>query len=127
MISIQSDENAYDAAVLAHGRSNPARTFLEDLTLHLRHGYVVSIPGMFLMGRPVCKDAPYEQLTDITHRFESPDCWFVWLAAGPHPSVIVQCMPFHLPYVMWERNNRPRVYSTHRLIHALTTLKSIRP
>lgn len=113
-------ENAYQAAMRAHAASFPLRTFLEDLTLHLEFGYVVSMPGLFLMGRPVQKEAPYELLIDPRNRFLRPDAWFVWLAAGATPDKLISCMPYHLPYVMWERNNKLRIYSTETLLNALT-------
>lgn len=91
------------------------RTFPQDLYLHLRHGYVISTPGLFVMGRPILVDYTHEQLCDISLIPEHPDCWLVWAAAGAHPRDILRQMPYYLPYVGWQRRNKFRFYLTTQL------------
>ncbi len=110
----------FKQAMEIYSREFCKRTFLEDFTLHLTHGYVISLPDRFLMGRPVRKDATYEQLIDITHRFNEPDAWFVWAAAGCHPYHLLKSLPFNLQFIGWERRNRPRFYKLIDLqLHAI--------
>lgn len=102
------------------------RTFDHDFILHLRHGYVIANERTFLMGRPICKDADSNLIFDPSHKFASPDCWLVWLAAG-ELQAFFQFMPYYLPWVGWERDNVFRTYPTEkvkRLIHGNTLVTS---
>jgi hypothetical protein len=89
-----------------------ARTFPQDLCLHLRHGWVLSSPSFFMMGRPVLHTAPESLILDPTHRFDNADAWLVWVAAGSHPRELIRHMPFQLPYLGWQKRNRLRWYAT---------------
>ena len=92
-----------------------ARTFAEDLSLHFYCGWIISTPAVFLMGRPVRRDAPYEQLTDPAVTFEQPDCWWIYLAAGKGVGEFWRHEPYPLPWIGWERRNTPRFYERERL------------
>lgn len=89
------------------------RSFYEDLALHLENGYVLSTPKAFVMGRRVDRQAPAEHLLDPARVWESGDCWWVWLASGDLRDVL-GLMPFPLPWIGFERNNRPRFYRLDR-------------
>jgi hypothetical protein len=89
--------------------------FPQDLCLHLRHGWVIVSPSLFLMGRPVRRSAPYDLLNDISHTFTDPDAWLVWAAAGAPPCHLIRHMPHKLPYVGWARHGRIRWYLTSKL------------
>lgn len=88
------------------------RTFPQDLCLHLRYGWVLSSPSFFMMGRPVLHTAPESLILNPTYRFNAPDAWLVWVAAGPHPRDLYRHMPFPLPYLGWQKRNRLRWYPT---------------
>lgn len=92
------------------------RDFFTDLHGHLIGGYVFVTPTMFVMGRPVAKDAPYEQVTDPSYRFEAPDAWLVYLASGNGLKEFFRHEPFILPFIGWERDNRLRFYRRERLM-----------
>lgn len=96
--------------------------FGRDLKKHLVHGFVVSTPQGFAMGRPVRHDAPLDELMQISVAFENPDCWLIWCAAG-QLSVIAQFLPFWLPLIAFHRADerragvqKLRVYQTSRLV-----------
>ena len=98
-------------AAKVYEREICARTFSEDLELHLVSGYVVSTPDIFIMGRPVKHNAEPALIVDAAHPFARKDwdCWHIYTMAGD----IKQCWgyyPFPLPFVSWERNNKLRVY-----------------
>ncbi len=80
-----------------------ANTFEEDLCWHLEHGYVFSTPTCFLMG------------------YQSNDTWHVSLCAGDLLEAL-SLMPYRLPWVRFERNNKLRYYKTERLYEQIARL-----
>jgi hypothetical protein len=73
------------------------------LELHYRHGYVVSTPEVFVMGRPVERDALPEEIRDPAFNiWNHPDAWWFHGFWG-NPHVLWRMMPFDLPYVGWEK------------------------
>lgn len=82
--------------------------FDSELAAHLAHGFVISTPDAFLMGRPVSSDAPHGLLADPFHRFPAADCdaWMVWLAAGDLRA-IWRMVPYRLPWIAWARREGP--------------------
>lgn len=101
------------------------RTFEEDLTAHLHHGYVYSTPEYFLMGRPVCSEAPQELINDVWCAFDPHDwdAWYVYAFAlsrerGLQGLVkkLLTHIPFYLPLLAWERSGEPlKFHSTEKL------------
>ena len=91
-----------------------ARTFDEDLRLHLAHGVVISRPDFFVMARPVSTLATPAKIVDPHFQFHAPDAWHVYLAAGNIPRAW-EYLPFHLPWISFERRNVLRFYSLDRL------------
>lgn len=113
--------NPFQEAQAFYKRDPGKRTFPEDLVLHLQYGWVVSSPTVFLMGRPVVRGADVALILEPSHKFENPDAWLVWFAAGADPISCLHLMPFYLPYVGWEKNNRLRFYPTRYFTsHAFT-------
>lgn len=103
-----------------------ARTFVEDLEIHLLGGYVFSTPSYFIMGRAVNADGTNEQIVDPTYHFEVADCWHVYLAAGENPfGEFLRLMPYELPYISWERKNRLRIYRTSWILGKIEVPSSI--
>ena len=105
----------YERAILVYQQEKCARPFEVDLALHLAHGYVIAMPDVFVMGRPVRRDAPVDEIHDPAKTFDLPDCWWVWLAAG-NLARILDLEPFPLPYYGFERDNEPRFYRREQLI-----------
>lgn len=103
-----------DKARQVYSQEPCARTFDEDLRLHLKFGYVFSTPEFFIMGRPVDSTAEYHLVTDPSLQFPEPDAWLVYLAAGDL-SMFWTIKPFDLPYIGWERDNALRFYPSERL------------
>ncbi|MEI6278311.1 MAG: hypothetical protein WCQ16_02865 [Verrucomicrobiae bacterium] len=97
-----------------YGRFRQPRTFDEDLAAHLQNGVVASTPTHFLMARAIVRGAPGAD--DPWVRFDNPDTWLIWAAAGPcAESVKTFCLtvqPFPLRWVAWARRNGPLIYHT---------------
>jgi hypothetical protein len=98
----------FEQAVAVYSREPCARTFDEDLRLHLRNGYVVSTPDFFVMARPV-RRIIIEGICNPAIRFEKPDCWHVYLLAGSIQKALT-ALPYDLPWMSWERGNVLRFY-----------------
>jgi hypothetical protein len=87
-----------------------ARTFDQDLSWHLDHGFVFSTPEFFVMGRPVNSGAKPEIIVGL-NRFPATVCdaWHVYLMAGDM-SKAWGILPWELPLVTIERRNVLKVY-----------------
>jgi len=97
-----------------------ARSFGEDLNLHLAHGFVFVTPDVFLMGRPVIKNAPKDQILSPWIQFQNPDCWHVWLAAGRGSlQALTKLEPYPLPWFSWERDNHLHFYRRDSLLRRI--------
>lgn len=97
------------------------RTFEEDLQLHLSNGYVHATPDFFVMGRAVLSTATDEEIVNPAITFTEPDCWHVYLCAGCWQKAFM-VMPYFLPLISWERNNKLRKWATAKILdkaHAL--------
>lgn len=117
-------ESAYDAARAVYDSEPCARTFEEDLALHLRFGYVFSTPDAFIMGRAVNRNAPYQDILSPWVAQSSPDAWLVWLASGSGAlALFMEREPFPMPFIGWERDNKLRWYRRQDLIrHVARTI-----
>jgi len=109
----------YLHALRAYEGDSSPRTFNEDLSWYLEHGFVFSRPDFFVMGRPVAQYAGYALITGL-HRFPSHncDCWHVHLMGG-NLAPVTKVLPWPLPLVSFERNNRLRFHTLaniHRLL-----------
>ena len=102
--------NAFLKAIEVYQRESCARTFNEDLSWYLEHGFVFSRPDLFMMGRPVSQYAGYDAITGL-FKFNSKacDCWHVHLFAG-NIAPAFQFMPWSLPWISFERNNELRFW-----------------
>lgn len=103
-------------AALVYKRELCGRTFEQDLQIHLVNGFVVATPDYFIMGRPVCSQAPHYEIVDCTFPFppEEQDCWHIHCMAGD----LRKCWdfyPFQLPFVSWEKRNRLRFYRMEQI------------
>ena len=89
--------------------------------VHKRQGFLFSTPEFYVMGRPVRKYAPMEQILDVEHVFATGtcDCWYVFLMAGDTRKAW-SILPYELPWMCWQRDNDPldelRFYETRRLM-----------
>jgi len=108
------------------------RTFREDVEAHLLHGWIISTPELFLMGRCVVRSAGFSAINDPWHGFPPRDCdtWYVYAAATSTPSSAaglvkktIAHMPRPLQFCAWirERDNRLRFYSTAKLTQLCAT------
>lgn len=87
------------------------RLFIDDLTLHMKNGFVFSTPEFSLMGRAVRKDALESLIVDPSSVFErsQADCWHIYLFAGDLTKAST-IMPWPLPWISIERKNELRFY-----------------
>ncbi len=100
-----------EQAAAVYDREDCQRTFRQDVELHMLHGYIFSTPDVFVMGRPVNKDAPHSLIVDPSHVFprEQWNCWLLYLAAG-RLGDFWRWEPFPLDFIAWERKNVLRIY-----------------
>ena len=103
------DKSPVELAAAVYEQEECVRSFREDLEAHLLHGYVYSTPEAFVMGRPVKKDAPREDIVNPWITFTDPDCWHLYLFAGPFHAAFA-APPYQLPWVSFERKNHLRFY-----------------
>lgn len=106
----------YARAIEVYATEKCARTFAEDLSLHLHFGFVHSTPDYFIMGRPVLKAAPIEQIVNCRHIFTgiTCDCWHVYLACGDIARAW-EVLPWPLPWISFERKNELRFHELERI------------
>lgn len=98
-----------------------ARTFTQDLVLHLANGYVYSDPDAFIMGRPVDRFADPAEIVNPEVVFKEANAWLVYLAAG-HLQDLYRFLPYHLDYVGWERDNKLRFYPFDQIHEIICSL-----
>jgi hypothetical protein len=100
-----------ERAAEAHRDDNSPRSFREDLEAHLLHGYVFSTPEYFVMGRPVKSMGNPIDLVNPWVNWPREDCdaWLVYLASGDMHQAL-SCVPYPLPWVMYERGNVLKMY-----------------
>ena len=88
---------------------------------HKCNGFLFSTPDFYVMGRPVIRCAPLEQILDVTHRFDPELCdtWYVFQMAGDVRRAW-SILPWELPFICWQRDNDPsdelRFYETARMM-----------
>jgi hypothetical protein len=84
----------------------PDRLFVQDVALYLRHGFLINMPRLFVMARPVRKDARlFHAIERPSVRFPDPDAWFVCMAVG-NLRELGRWLPFPLPHVCFYRKFR---------------------
>lgn len=89
--------------------------------MHMARGFLFSTPAFYVMGRPVRKYAPIEQILDVGHMFDFEQCdtWFVFLMAGDIRQAW-KVLPWELPFIAWVRDNDPlgelQFHETRRLM-----------
>ncbi len=105
-----------EQAAAIYERESCARTFREDLELHLLNGFVISGPDFFMMGRPVCKYWGDQFTIDPTFNptNDKRDCWHCYLMAGNMLKAF-QFVPYPLPFISFERKNKLRFYRLDEL------------
>lgn len=88
---------------------------------YMNNGYVFSTPDVFLVARPVMRDADAELIADPLYPFleHEIDAWFVAIAAGD-PRLFWTFCPFELDYVGYQRTAAESIRwlnaNTHRRI-----------
>lgn len=105
-----------ERAAEVYQREPCARSFRDDLEIHLLHGFVFSRPDFFVMGRPVIRSAPRELIVNPLHRFPSSECdtWHVYLMAG-NLAPAYSIMPWPLPWLSFERKNVLRFWPMSKM------------
>jgi len=98
------------------GQEKGEETFYYILDSHLLNGYVSASPDHFFMARPVDRDAPYDDLIDISKTYspESQDCWCIYFVSGNMKKAFDN-LPFYLPYCTFERNGSLKFYLLEKL------------
>ena len=112
-------------AQAVYEREACARSFYEDLYLHLIWGYVASSPTFFAMIRPVWREWPIEWKRDPERVAHDGDSWWVWLVAGDMAEAI-QHLPDVRQWIEYERLNVPRAFPLARFLACNRRLSSPR-
>lgn len=113
-----------EVAASLYGPDGIPGSFRDDLNAHLHHGFVVSTPDAFAMGRPVARVAPHRLHADPWFEFppESCDAWMIWLAAG-EVGDLWRLFPYELPWVGWaRRQGNLRWYEFNRFQSSLAKI-----
>lgn len=88
---------------------------------HKEQGFVFATPRFYVMGRPVRKYAPLEQIMDVEHVFEPKSCdtWFIFQLTGD----MRECwsiLPWEMAWMAFTRDNDPeqelKFYETRTLM-----------
>lgn len=108
--------NPFEKAQEVYRREPCARTFDEDLFLHLKHGFVFSTPEYFIMGRAVDRNADPVLIVNPRCTFgrDEANAWMIYLMAGD-PSKAWSIMPWPLGWFGFERRNDLRWYQAERI------------
>lgn len=106
----------YERARRVYETEACARSFEEDVFLHLQHGYVIARPDAFAMARPVWKHWSYRELASPWIVAPEGDCWWIWLLAGDMREAMKWLPDAHRPWVGYERVNVPRFVRRERLV-----------
>ena len=108
-----------EKAIEVYDREPGPRSFSDDFALYLTHGYVISTPRCFVMGRPVDSKAPLETVLCPWIQHENPDCWWIGLMAGDITEAF-RFLPGKLKKIGFEKNNKPRFYDLERFHNVAT-------
>jgi hypothetical protein len=94
------------------------RTFANDLAEHLKHGYVLGTPTGLVLGRPVPRDTDPQLIVTPEVSFDTKDCdcWHIWLGVGDWHSILLDHLPYHLPWMSWERRFILRFHRTEKVL-----------
>lgn len=117
----------FQQAAAVYDREPCARSFAEDLELHLLNGWVASSPGYFVMARPVPSAADLERVRDPAWLWPAEDCdaWWIYLAAGDLAAAC-RCIPFPLEFMGFERKNQSRFLPFGSAVRRLSRARSAR-
>lgn len=97
----------YEQARAVYQKEWCAKLFEEDLEHYLRHGFVVSLPDIFAMVK------------------QEGDTWVIGLLAGDLRKAF-DYLPFYLPYIRFERRNKPKIYATVSLTNRILSRDRIK-
>ena len=114
----------YENARRVYENEPCARPFEEDLHWHLRLGWVISTPNLFMMARQVMHDWPKERLQEPWYVHPTGDAVFIWLLAGDMRQALSAAPWPRVEWIGWERSNIPRMY---RLESVLAKMKQVPP
>lgn len=97
-----------------YGSSYAVRSWREDVSLHLKHGYLIKTPEYIVMGKAVVRWMSDEELRDPRIKCPegvTPDAWYVYLYCGTACNFL-SFEPYPLDYVGWHRRGKLRWYRT---------------
>lgn len=94
-----------------------ARPFAEDLQWHLRLGWVVATPTLFMLARRVRHDWPDSRLLSPWYVDPNGDAVWIWLMSGDMAEAVTSVpWPDEVRWVGWERGNCPRWHARENLL-----------
>lgn len=90
-----------------------------ELIADLPDGRLIIHHGLMLWGFPIKTKGIVPDQIKIEHH-DNPDTWAVWLATGQlTSSAVLDCIPYHLPWVVFARDNRLKCYNLQSLLKKL--------
>jgi len=101
--------------------------FYDLVDLHFMFGYVQATPDYFIMGRPVNKEAPHQDLVDIriTYNEHKQNSWFIYFLSGDMNKALDN-IPFYLPYCTFEHKGSLKSYSLDKFKQRIRRTYGIR-
>jgi hypothetical protein len=100
------------------------RSFEEDVELYHNSGYVIETREVYVMGKAVKHDAPWEAIVNpqVSFARHVQDAWFLHAMAGSLRAMW-EVKPYYLPLIGWSRRGR-RIHwhwidDAHHAINAL--------
>jgi len=107
------------------------RTFSEEVEAHSWNGFVLNLPTLVMLARPVDIYDAQERWRDPCHIWtrDEQNCWFITLYCGISQNNPCNYAPYELPFAAWSRRGKPlRVHKTATLkrLCASMTLSSTR-
>jgi hypothetical protein len=108
-----------------YARFPQPRSFAEEVEAHAWHGFVLNLPDLVMLARPVDIFDPQERWRDPHYIWtrERQNCWFITLYCGISQNNPCNYAPYALDFAAWSRRGKPlRVYPTEKLRTICDTL-----
>lgn len=97
-----------------------ARPFEEDMEWHLRLGYVITTPTLFMLARRVSSEWDESRLLAPWYVHPNGDALWVWLLAGDMVEALTAVpWPDQIKRIGFERGNAPRWHDRENLVAKL--------
>jgi hypothetical protein len=87
-------------------------TFRQDIMAYAVFGYVIARPDLFVMGRPVCRDADPDDIATPWVHFDKPDSWLIYAFSGSSRNML-DFIPYPLQWIGFQRRGNPLKFNDY--------------